>query len=154
MGERFRVVVVGRSAAAWASAGVEDYARRIGRMGGVTEVVVKPEPFRGDIAAVRAAEAERILGRVGPREKLVALDERGENLDTPRFTSLVEDGRRDAALVFAIGGPYGHGPAVRERAWRVVRLSSLVLNHEVARVALYEQLYRALAALSGIPYAH
>ncbi len=145
---------MGKPGVPWAEGAVADYARRIARMGGVAEWVIKPEPFRGAVEPVRDAEAARLLARVGPREKLVALDERGEALDTPGFTALVEEGRRDAALVFALGGPYGHGPAVRERAWRTVRLSSLVLNHEVARVVLYEQLYRALAGLANLPYHH
>jgi 23S rRNA (pseudouridine1915-N3)-methyltransferase len=67
---------------------------------------------------------------------------------------MVDAGRRHGTVVFAIGGPYGHGEAVRARAWRTVRLSDLVLNHEVARVVLYEQLYRALTLLEGVPYHH
>jgi 23S rRNA (pseudouridine1915-N3)-methyltransferase len=152
--ERFRLLVVGKGGAPWADAAVADWAKRIARLGGVAEVAVKPEPFRGDVEAVRDAEAERLLARVGPRERLVALDERGEDLDTPAFTQLIDEGRRDAALVFALGGPYGHGAAVRSRAWRVVRLSALVLNHEVARVVWYEQLYRSLSLLAGSPYHH
>jgi 23S rRNA (pseudouridine1915-N3)-methyltransferase len=57
-------------------------------------------------------------------------------------------------VVFALGGPYGHGAALRQAAWRTVRLSDLVLNHEVARVVLYEQLYRAMMQLAGAPYHH
>lgn len=103
---------------------------------------------------VRAAEAARLLARVGPRDALVTLDERGERLDTAAFAAMVEAGRRERSVVFAIGGPYGHGEAARARAWRVVRLSELVLNHELARVVLVEQLYRALTILEGVPYHH
>jgi len=61
---------------------------------------------------------------------------------------------QQGTVVFAMGGPYGHDPSVRAAAWRTVRLSDLVLNHEVARVVLYEQLYRALTLLEGAPYHH
>jgi 23S rRNA (pseudouridine1915-N3)-methyltransferase len=57
-------------------------------------------------------------------------------------------------LVFCIGGPYGHGDAVRERANDTIRLSKLVLNHQVAVVVLLEQLYRGWAILRGDPYHH
>ena len=124
------------------------------RWGGFEEEELKPEPFKGDVEAVRAAEAARLLARVGPRDALVTLDERGERLDTAAFASMVEAGRRERSVVFAIGGPYGHGEAARARAWRVVRLSELVLNHELARVVLVEQLYRALTILEGVPYHH
>ncbi|MCB9664390.1 MAG: 23S rRNA (pseudouridine(1915)-N(3))-methyltransferase RlmH [Alphaproteobacteria bacterium] len=152
---KLRVLVVGRSSPGWADAAVKDYARRLDRLGGIEERAVKPERFTGDVEAVRAAEAARLLAAVGPRDRLVALDERGEDLDTHAFAALVTDGvAQGTGLVFALGGPYGHGEAVRSRADRVVRLSSLVLNHEVARVLLFEQLYRAATLREGLPYHH
>ena len=57
-------------------------------------------------------------------------------------------------LVFAIGGPYGHGAEVRARAHKVVALSGMVLNHELARVVLVEQLYRVSTLLWGGSYHH
>lgn len=131
-----------------------DYTRRLRRHGGVEEEAVKAEPFRGDAQAVRGAEGARLLARVGPRDQLVVLDERGDRLDSAGFATLVDEGRQRGQVVFALGGAYGHAPASREAAWRVVRLSDLVLNHELARVVLYEQLYRAMTLLSGAPYHH
>ncbi len=148
------MVVVGRPKASWANEAAADYARRLKRLGGVREEVVKPERFRGDVVAVRDAEAERIARLVGGRGSLVVLDERGERCTTEAFAALVDEGRRSGPLWFVLGGPYGHGGALREAAWRVVRLSDLVLNHEVARVVLYEQLYRAVTLLEGHPYHH
>jgi 23S rRNA (pseudouridine1915-N3)-methyltransferase len=152
---KLRLVVVGRGGVAWADAAVDDWARRLKRYGGIEETQIRPELFRGDIEAVRDAEAKRVLAEVSPRDRLVALDERGERLDTHQFASLVEQGMgAGGSLVLAIGGPYGHGPAVRAAAWRTLRLSDMVLNHEVARVVLYEQLYRAHTVLRGEPYHH
>ena len=122
-------------------------------VGGIEEHSVRPERFRGDVEVVRRAEAERLLA-AGARAQLVALDERGETLSTEAFARLVDEGRRAGRLAFALGGPYGHGAALRASAWRTVRLSELVLNHEVARVLLYEQLYRAMTLLEGVPYHH
>jgi len=151
---RFAVVVVGRPRVAWANDAVGDYARRLGRLGGVTEEVVRPERFRGDVEAVRRAEADRVRRLVGERGSLVILDERGERCTTDAFAALVDEGRTRPPLWFVIGGPYGHDPSLRDAAWRSVRLSDLVLNHEVARVVLYEQLYRAMTLLEGRPYHH
>jgi 23S rRNA (pseudouridine1915-N3)-methyltransferase len=150
---RFVLLTVGKSRSAWASAAVEEWAKRLRRS--FEEEVVRPEPFRDDVDAVRAAEGERVLAKVGARDRLVALDERGDRLDTQAFAALVDAGRQAGGrLVFAIGGPYGHGDAVRKAAFRVVRLSDLVLNHEVARVVLVEQLYRAITLIEGGPYHH
>lgn len=151
---RFRVLVVGRSKCRWANEAVSDYTQRLRRHGGVDELAVRQVPFRGDVEAVRSAEATRLLDKVGPRDRLIALDERGLRVDTSGFTELVDEGRQAGTVVFALGGPYGHGPEVRKRAWKVVRLSELVLNHEVARVLLYEQLYRSMTLISGVPYHH
>jgi 23S rRNA (pseudouridine1915-N3)-methyltransferase len=152
---KLRLIVVGRGGVRWADEAAGDYARRLQRLGGLDEVEVKAEPFRGDVEAVRDAEAARVLARVGARDRLVALDERGEDLDTEGFTRLVDEGlRAEGGLVFAIGGPYGHGALVRSRAWRVVRLSALVLNHQLARVVAVEQIYRAMTRIRGVPYHH
>jgi 23S rRNA (pseudouridine1915-N3)-methyltransferase len=151
---RFRLVRVGRAKASWADPPVEDWGRRMRRWGGFAEEEVRPEPFRGDVGSVRDAEAARILEKVGERARLVTLDERGERLDTEAFASLVGGLRQQGAVVFALGGPYGHGERARTEAARVVRLSDLVLNHELARAVLVEQLYRALTLLEGVPYHH
>ena len=55
---------------------------------------------------------------------------------------------------FALGGAYGHAPIVREKARTVLSLSSMVLNHAVARVVLVEQIYRACTIRAGEPYHH
>ena len=149
-------LVVGRSTPGWANDGAGAYAKRLRRYGGVEEVHVRQGIFRGDVDAVRTLEGERLLKRVSERDRLIALDERGRDVDTEAFTGVLRGARMAGAgrLVFAIGGAYGLSEQVRRRAWRVVRLSSLVLAHDVARVVLYEQLYRATTQLEGIPYHH
>lgn len=151
---RLAVALVGRSRCAWADAAVDDYAKRLKRHGKLEERVVKPEKFRGDVDAVRSAEGERLKKILSPREQLVALDERGERLDSHAFAAMLDALNLEGTVVFAIGGAYGLDAAVRQAAVRTVRLSDLVLNHEVARVVLYEQLYRAVAINAGIPYHH
>jgi 23S rRNA (pseudouridine1915-N3)-methyltransferase len=56
--------------------------------------------------------------------------------------------------VFAIGGPYGHGKELRSVAWKQLALSGMVLNHELARVVLVEQVYRVSTLLWGGAYHH
>ena len=153
MADRFQIVIVGRSKSKWANAAVDDYAQRLRRHGGVSETAVKTENFHGDAAAVQQAEGERILKAAG-NAVLIVLDERGERLDSHQFAQLVDASRQEGSVVFALGGAYGHSPQTRQAAARVVRLSDMVVNHEVARVMLYEQLYRAMTLLAGAPYHH
>jgi len=151
-----KVVIVGRAGCVWSDKAVAEYTKRLRRYGGVEESFVKAESFRGDVDRVRSKEGERLLKHVGPRDRLVVLDERGLALDTHQFTKMVDSCRQGGVpnLIFAVGGPYGHDPILRQKAWKVVRLSSMVLNHDVARVVLYEQLYRAMAILHNVPYHH
>lgn len=150
-----RLVSFARKAPRWADDAVSDYARRLRRHGGLDEVHLKPARFSGDVDAVRADESGRLLALVGPRDRLVCLDERGDALGTEAFAALVDEGRQAGGdLVFALGGPYGHDARARAASWRTIRLSSLVLNHQVARVLVVEQIYRAFSVLEGSPYHH
>jgi 23S rRNA (pseudouridine1915-N3)-methyltransferase len=149
------LVVGGKAGTAWADVACADYGKRVKRWVKLEELAVRSEPFRGDVDVVRRVEGERLLKHVGPRDRLIVLDERGADLDTPGLRAAVDSARLESfGLCFAIGGAYGHDPATRAAAWKVVRLSACVLNHEVARVILYEQLYRVYAEIAGVPYAH
>ena len=147
---------VGKGRGQWADAAHHEYARRLPRHLGFQEVSLKPTTFRGDIESVRNDEASRILARRNDGDRLIALDERGIALDSHGFANMIDGAAKAGTkrLVFAIGGPYGHGPAVRDRAWKTLKLSSMVLNHSLARVVLTEQLYRASTLLWGGQYHH
>lgn len=62
--------------------------------------------------------------------------------------------RKATSLVFAIGGPYGHGSAAYSRKNDMISLSRCVLNHQIAHLVLVEQIYRAWTILRGEPYHH
>lgn len=134
--------------APWADDACADWGRRIQRYFPYEERVWK--------AAGPDAEADALFGLVPARGRLVALDERGEDCTSPGLAALLERCAQDGAtaLVFAIGGAYGHAPVVRTRAWKVLRLSQLVMAHAVARVVTVEQLYRACTIRAGEPYHH
>jgi 23S rRNA (pseudouridine1915-N3)-methyltransferase len=129
-----------------------EWAEKLRRYTRVTEIQLKPNPLNAknpDIA--KQHEGERVLKAISAEQRLIVLDERGRDLRSEDMAQLLatasEEGWKEA--VFAIGGPYGHSKEVRERADDVIRLSSLVLNHEIARIVLLEQLYRAWTICRG-----
>lgn len=134
--------------APWADEQVAVYGQRIQRWFPFDEVAWK--------ASDPEAEADRLLALLGPRVRLMALDERGVAVSSEAFAALLGAAADEGAtqLVVAIGGPWGHAPRVRERAWKVVRLSDMVLPHALARVLAAEQLYRACTIRAGEPYHH
>jgi 23S rRNA (pseudouridine1915-N3)-methyltransferase len=101
-----------------------------------------------------AEEAEQLLGRITPRERVIVLDERGENITTERLVARIgrwsEQGHADIA--FLIGGADGLHPDVKARANETMALSALTLPHRLAQVMLLEQLYRAHTILRGEKY--
>ncbi len=126
--------------------------RYLARLAGTVEI--RELEARGEPARRRAAEARAILDAVPVGVPLVALDERGELLTSAelaaRLARLCAEGGR--TLAFAIGGADGLEPAVRERARLVLALGRLTFPHELARLLLVEQLYRAHTILTGHPY--
>ena len=98
-----------------------------------------------------AREAQAILGELRPEERLVALCEEGELLRSQVLAERLQ-GTGSERLAFVIGGADGLDPALKDRAsWRL-SLSPLTFPHELARLLLLEQLYRALSIQQGGAY--
>lgn len=133
-----------------------DRARKTGPAIGLTGFAVKEwDEARGQTATVRKSkEAEMLLSACPANGALIALDEGGKALTSQTFADLVASLRDDGrpAMVFALGGPDGHGGALLERATHALSLGPMTLPHLLARVVLSEQLYRAITILTGHPY--
>jgi 23S rRNA (pseudouridine1915-N3)-methyltransferase len=150
---KLRVVAVGKDRSGLYAPAVEEYARRISRHVRFELVEVPEARKHAGTPRAREEEAEGILARVGERERVVALDERGEEETSTEFARRVArwlERGQDVALV--VGGADGLSPAVRERAAETLALSRMTLAHRLARLVLVEQLYRALTILRGEPY--
>ncbi len=100
----------------------------------------------------KEVEAEELLKKVGG-SRLVALDEQGQSLTSYEFTAMMSRLRDEALdVAFAIGGPDGHGDALRSAAHFQLSLGRMTLPHGLVRIVLAEQLYRALTIMQGHPY--
>lgn len=149
------VLAVGHRQPEWVADGCAEYVKRMPREAAVEVVEIKPEPRSGGKTReqLMAAERSRIEAALPGGVRVVALDERGEDLTTVGLTRHLEhwlrDGR-DTALL--IGGADGLDPALKSRAEQCIRLSSMTLPHGLARLLLCEQLYRAVSVLKGHPY--
>jgi 23S rRNA (pseudouridine1915-N3)-methyltransferase len=102
---------------------------------------------------VRAREGARLLERVPAGAFVLVCDERGDRLTSPQFATLVSSARdRAQDLAIVIGGAFGLPDEVRGRASRTIQLAPFTLPHELARLVLAEQLYRAGTIVRGEPY--
>jgi 23S rRNA (pseudouridine1915-N3)-methyltransferase len=102
---------------------------------------------RGYEVARISTKAERLRSVLPKNCRMIAMDERGQDLTTAKFASLVK-----TQSVFVIGGPDGLDESVKKDAALLLRLSSLTLPHALAQVVLLEQIYRAATILTGHPY--
>lgn len=155
---RVIVAAVGRLKAEHFRVGCADYLARMERaLPGVTfEVVeVKDAPrASGTAAQWKAREAEALLASVPPGARLVALDERGKPRASRAFAEWLGKLRDTAvpAVCFVLGGPDGLDESVRARAQELLSFGPATMPHELARLVLLEQLYRATSILTGSPY--
>lgn len=113
-----------------------------------------PESRAHDTDARKVDEAERLLQTIQSQDIIIALDERGKSLTSPDFAQKIADWRDDGAshIHFILGGPDGLDQALRQRADFTLCFGAATWPHQIARIMLAEQLYRATTILSGHPY--
>lgn len=137
---------------------IADYLARIARFA-PCEVSELKEPSgslsgKGAEGRVVAQEGEKILAAIARDDYVVLLDEKGRQFSSPALAKFI--GARQQAgskrVAFIIGGFAGVSDAVRQSADLVWSLSQLTLPHEIARVVVTEQVYRAYTLLAGLPY--
>jgi 23S rRNA (pseudouridine1915-N3)-methyltransferase len=151
---KVRVVVVGKPRDAALAAAISEYETRAARYWPLEVSEVKEESGRSagpDV--VRRKEGERLLERLTPGSRVLLCDPGGEAHDSASFARMLQQ-QRDRAqdVAFVIGGAHGLDDAVRKRAQGRVALAPWTLPHELARLVLAEQLYRAGTIQRGEPY--
>lgn len=148
-----RIIAIGKKHESWVQGGITRYEKRLKRPF-VTEWVLLPHSAgNGDQA--RQEESTRILARLSRDDFVVLLDEKGSNIDSPALAKLLTNPlERSKDIVIIIGGAYGVNETLFKRADFVWSLSLLVFPHQLVRLMLAEQLYRAQEISSGGPYHH
>jgi 23S rRNA (pseudouridine1915-N3)-methyltransferase len=150
---RLRLIWVGKTRNEHLRALVDDYLGRLRRFARVEVVEVREGAGRDERAWVEE-EGKRITASLASDALTVLLDVGGEQWGSEELASRVEgwQGRSVKEVAFVVGGHLGVSEAVRARAQLRWSLSRLTLTHEMARVLVAEQLYRAYTILRGVPY--
>jgi 23S rRNA (pseudouridine1915-N3)-methyltransferase len=147
---RFRFVWIGKTKDKRWKAFQDDYLKRLSHFV-KTEVIELKDGMPPDTAG---KEGERILENVNQNSFVVLLDVKGRSCSSPELAEEIEkwQNRGVKEVSFVIGGASGVSSAVAERADISLSLSFLTFTHEMARVVLLEQLYRAYTIIKGFPY--
>ena len=126
----------------------EEYLKRISRYAQVEGIAL-----RGETALLEMC-GRSVGAEARAKSTLVLMDSRGKEFSSEQFAKFLGDyqDRNPSPLVFAIGGADGFSDAVRTGAQQTLSLGNMTLAHELARVVLLEQVYRAFTILKGHPY--
>jgi 23S rRNA (pseudouridine1915-N3)-methyltransferase len=152
-----RIIWVGKTKKGFPESGVATYTKRIRPLCALECVEIRAASHSGrDPQTTLKTESEAILNRLDGREAVVLLDEGGKERSSREWADMMRDllERSQAPATFVLGGAFGVDQRVRERATEVVSLSRLTFPHQLARIILLEQIYRALTLLAGHAYHH
>ncbi len=149
------IAAVGRPKDQALAAAIRDYETRAARYWPLEVIEVRGE--RGDSvtssATVRTREGDRIKQRVGASATQVACDGSGQRMSSEQFAAWLQLERENARdVAFMIGGAFGLADELRDNAQIRLSLAPWTLPHELARLVLAEQLYRAGTIVRGEPY--
>ena len=152
---KIRIIAVGKDKDAWVEEGVAHYLKLLGRYATVEiEIVPKSRlPLSAPPDTIMQDEAQSIQKKIGD-SKYFALHDRGESFTSEKFAKFMENataGQR-GALTFVIGGAYGLDKKLLSKAQACLSLSPLTFNHQIVRLILLEQLYRAFTISEGTDY--
>ena len=148
---KITIITIGKKHEAWVQPGISRFLERL-RAPFAAEMIILPHSnFEGDRALQE--ESERIFSRLNSDDFVILLDERGKNLSSPELSDLITE-HIDKHIVFIIGGAYGVTSDLRQKSNIVWSLSNLVFPHQLVRLILAEQLYRAQEIHRGSHYHH
>ncbi|MFM7837964.1 MAG: 23S rRNA (pseudouridine(1915)-N(3))-methyltransferase RlmH [Chitinophagaceae bacterium] len=149
---------VGKDHEPYIKSGVELFTQRISHYFSVEWKLIPVPRHTGMLseADLKKKESQTLLNLLQPEDYLVALDEQGKSLTSEGLAQFLQKRSNESVkrLVFLIGGAYGIDASVRQRAQYVWSLSALTFPHQLVRLILAEQVYRACTILKNEKYHH
>jgi len=159
---KIRLLVVGKTREGWIKQGALHYLGLLRKYAKTEVVELKEEKVVGSksVEAILRAEGERILenlkrkSKTGPSGFCIALDKGGEQLNSEGLAHLLKQSMNRGAseFIFVLGGPLGLSPGVLDFCRMRLSLSKMTFTHEMSRIILLEQIYRAFSILHGSDY--
>ena len=147
-----RIIAIGKKHEDWILGGLERYQKRLKKPYDIEWILLPHSSLEG--ASARQEESERILMKVEPSSYVILLDEIGKNISSPELSAMLERQFAHTHVTLVIGGAYGVTPELQQRADFTWSLSRLVFPHQLVRLLLVEQLYRAQEIKNGGKYHH
>ncbi|HIZ86102.1 MAG TPA: 23S rRNA (pseudouridine(1915)-N(3))-methyltransferase RlmH [Candidatus Coprenecus stercoravium] len=150
------LLTVGKTAFGYIKDGMAVYEKRLDRYLRFSRVEIPALQNTSSLSTeeIKSKEAELILKKIAPGDRVILLDEKGSRFTSTAWAShlehLMSTGTR--SIVFVIGGAYGFSDKVRNAAHETLSLSDMTFSHQIIRLFFEEQLYRAMTIIKGEPY--
>ena len=156
---KIKIVTVGKLKEKYLKDGIAEYTKRLGRFTKV-EMIELPDEKTPDRASdlenqqILEKEGNRILSKIRDRDFVITLAIEGQQFPSERFSQVLEEvtGRGYSDITFVIGGSLGLSPAVKKRSNLLMSFGKLTLPHQLMKLVLMEQIYRAFMIQQGSPY--
>ena len=147
------IIAIGKKHEKWVLNGIELFEKRLKKPFNLSWDILPHSNFAEEKA--REEETQRILAKIKPSDFVILLDERGKNISSPELAKMLSNGFVNSQnFVIVIGGAFGVSEELRQRANFVWSISKLVFPHQIVRLILVEQIYRAQEISSGGKYHH
>ena len=147
---KIRILAIGKIKEPYLKQGIDEYLKRIKPYAQIEIVEVNDEPVNdnpkeAEINHVKDIEGERILKLLKPQDYLIALDLNKKQFTSPEFATFLQEKfiQGGSNIAFVIGGSYGLSDALKKRANDSLSLSNMTFLHQMTRLILLEQIYRA-----------
>ena len=149
---------MGKTAERWLQEGIDIYVERLKHYVSLSvEIIPSPKNLpKQDVAKQKEMEADAMLSRIAPADEVYLLDERGLAYSSEGLAGFLQ--KKTSAnvknLVMAVGGPFGFSEKLYQRANGQISFSQLTFSHQMIRLLVSEQLYRAFTIIRGEAYHH
>jgi 23S rRNA (pseudouridine1915-N3)-methyltransferase len=152
---QLRFLFTGKTTEKWIEEGCQEYLQRLKKYINV-ECVIIPAPSAASIELQKHKEFKLILEKVTAKDAIILLDEKGKEYSSSELATglnkMMQSGK--SSVTFIVGGAYGSDPALFKQANLVLSLSKLTFTHQMVRIFLLEQVYRAFTILKNQKYHH
>lgn len=153
-----KILMIGKTDNSIMKSIVDDYSKRLSMYINFSFEVINDIKNAKNLTEIqqKEKEGELILAKLKPSDHLILLDENGENFSSIGFSEFIQKKMNSGikTLVLVIGGPYGFSESVYKKANGKIALSKMTFSHQMIRMIIVEQLYRAFTILNNEPYHH
>lgn len=151
---KYDILLLGKTKDSFLSEGIAEYCKRLKHYTSIQLKVLKVKNFKGSDQYIKEKEGEILLNNIHPASMIIALDAKGQQFSSEKFATLISQWQLSGKkhISFIIGGPLGLSDELLRRAEKKISLSQMTFTHDMVRLFLLEQLYRAYTINAGEKY--